>query len=447
MSFLYSMLAFGIVLGIIVLVHEFGHYFAARLMGVRVEVFSFGFGKRLFGKQIGETDFRFSLIPLGGYVKMAGEEEWDQENLKPYEFHAKNRGQKIFILFMGPFFNMLLAFLLFTLINLIGVEIEEYKQEPPRIGYVARNSPAKEVGLQPGDLVRSINGRDIPNWEELELTIASSAYEMINIEFERQGKIKNASVDVKSINRYDQGGIGIYNDFKTRVGKITEGLPAFNAKFKEGDIVQAVDGKPVCIYEFVTMMYKNTGTPMVFRIKRDNKILSLTVTPVEEAIDGVKKSVIGIETQFYSPIRITQYGLWGGMVKAQKDVSKFTFFIFTAFKKLIVGKFSTKQLAGPIEIAKFSQRALESGITKFLLLIAFISLQLGFVNLFPIPALDGGHLMIYSIESVIRREFSQQVKIVLMNIGFLLLITLMVFVILNDIANNLPFGWGSFWPF
>lgn len=449
MNVLLSILALTIVLGIIVLVHEFGHYIAARLVGVRVETFSFGFGKRLFGKKVGDTDFRFSLIPLGGYVKMAGEEDYDQapQERKPDEFLAKNRGQKIFILVMGSLMNIILAYVIFTVINITGVEIEKYKNEPPRIGYVHTDSPAAKAGIIPGDVIKTINNRKIDTWKDLELNIGASPNETLKVEYERQGKTLNTEIDVKSISRYNLGDAGLYWDFKTRIDTVKANSPAAKGGIKEGDVIRAIDKRPVVYFEVSEIIAANAGKPLVLEVERNKNVMELTVTPVEESLDGVKRGVIGVGMTPYTPVEKIRYGLWDATVKSKDDIVKLTFFIFNAFRKMVVGKISAQQLSGPIEIAKFSQKAMERGATDLFMLIALISLQLGFVNLFPIPALDGGHLMIYTIEAIIRKDFSPKVKTILLNIGFFLLISLMAFVILNDVAKLLPRGWATFWPF
>lgn len=504
MTFLYTLLAFGIVLGIIVLVHEFGHYIAARLMGVRVEVFSFGFGKRLFGKQVGETDFRLSLIPLGGYVKMAGEEEYDPDNLKPYEFHAKNRGQKIFILLMGPFMNLVLAFLIFTVINITGIEMFEYKMDPPRIGYVAEGSTAFKAGIQPGDLILSIDGDTISTWQDLELFIGANPNEVFPVVYERDGMQLHSNMEINPSSSNKMGDAGLYYDLKPRITVVNKDFPAYKEGLIEGDVVLAINDEPVNYINFVDVIAKNSLKPMVLKLKRGEDIIQRTITPrkayilqsevlgteeeAEERLKAVKKQipelkfgikmeadgycvisediyseakahsykanlgvkekgVIGIEWAPYSSIIKVSYGLWDAMVKSKDDIVKMTFLVFRVIRKMVAGKISAQQLSGPIEIAKFSKRAMEGGPTNYFMLIAFISLQLGLINLLPIPALDGGHLMIFSIEAIIRKDFSPKVKNVLLNVGFFLLIALMIFVVLNDVAKILPNGWDSLLPF
>lgn len=510
MTLIYTIVSFAIVLGIIVLVHEFGHYIAARLTGVRVETFSFGFGKRLLGKKIGDTDFRLSLIPLGGYVKMAGEEEYDPKNLKPDEFHAKNRGQKIFILVAGSAMNLILAFVIFTIINISGVSEAVYKSQPPRIGFVAKGSPADQAGIRKGDIILSIDGSKINNWKELDMEIASNPDASVSVLYEREGELKTVSVDVESFSgSVNMGAAGISYGHKVKIDKVNENSPAEKGGMKAGDVVLAVNDQPVSVQECQEIIASNAGKPLVFTAKRGEEETRLDITPREvyvlessqmeykkakENLEFVQKAypdldfyalrrsglyrlyskdfdikenaadtleklklpfdlaakdkgVIGVSLDIFLPMQTTRYALVPAMAKGIDDIVYFSALVFKAFKKMIVGKLSPKNLSGPIEIAKFSQKAMESGPGNFFMLIAFISLQLGLVNLFPIPALDGGHLMIFSIEAVIRRDFSPRVKNVLMNIGFALLIVLMAFVILNDIAKNLPNGWASFWPF
>jgi regulator of sigma E protease len=554
---------FLIVLGIIVLVHEFGHYIAARLTGVRVETFSFGFGKRLLGKKIGDTDFRLSLIPLGGYVKMAGEEEYDPNDLKPYEFQAKNRAQKIFILVMGPAMNLFLAFFILTIMHIVGIEEPAYKKQDPRIGYVEKGSPAEAAGIRKGDMIRTIDGRSIDNWGELELTIATNPGIEVMVEFDRgEGENEKSfkeKLDVKSISRNSIGYAGISWDFRTRIVSVKEDSPAARAGIKQDDVILAINNKPISVFEFSDKISGSANRPLLFKIERvkekretkekrekkeereievvPRKVYVLKSRPfdsIEDAnqtLNGLRgvfpafdfylsrkhskyiiisrdldtreeaekypesagfkhhlaapppfpilfrwlfsrirpisiyfdtvlqqaelpcpltlkeKGVIGVEMEFYVPESITSYPFFLAVKKSVDRIGELTFVLFDVFKKMIVGKLSPKTLSGPIEIAKFSKKALERGLREFFLLIAFISLQLGIINLFPIPALDGGHLLVYSIEAVIRKEFSQKVKGILMNIGFFILIALMVFVILNDIAKTLPNGWNSLFPF
>ncbi len=443
MAFISTILVFSVVLGIIVIVHEFGHFIAARLMGVRVETFSFGFGKRLFGKKIGDTDFRVSVFPLGGYVKMAGEDEYDPDNLKTDEFQAKNRAQKIFILLMGPLMNIILALLILTIINITGVESEKYKSELPAIGLIAEESPAEKAGLEVGDLILSIDGRKVKDWKELELEVGSNPDNLIKIVYKRGGKQFSTELMVESDNEYNIGDAGFYWKYRVMIGSVKENSPASLAGIQPDDIIYSINGDDITPFNITKIISDNPGNPLDFRIKRGKSFIEKKITP-QKAGDRIE---IGVGLIQYSPMINVKYGFFDAVSKSIRDTIRLTALVFDAFRKMIVGKLSAKNLSGPIEIAKFSKRAFDSGLSEFFMLIAFISLQLGIVNLFPIPALDGGHLMIYSIESLIRREFSMKVKLALINVGFFILLTLMAFVILNDIAKNLPNGWNSFLPF
>ncbi len=443
MSFITTILVFSVVLGIIVLVHELGHYFAARLTGVRVETFSFGFGKKILGKKIGDTDFRISIFPLGGYVKMAGEDDYDPDNLKSDEFMAKNRAQKIFILLMGPAMNILLALFILTMINLTGVESEKYKSEPPVIGLIAENSPAVKAGLKEGDLIVSINGRSIADWKELELEIGSNPDNNINVVYERNGRHFKTELQIESDNEFNIGDAGLYWKYRVLISSVKQGSPAYSGGVKPDDIIYSINGKDVTPFNITEMISSSPGVPLTFRLKRGEEFIETKITP--HKLNGSVE--IGVGLTQYSPLIKVKYSFFNAVSKSVKDTIKLTSLVFDAFRKMIIGKLSAKNLSGPIEIAKFSKRAFDSGMSDFFMLIAFISLQLGIVNLFPIPALDGGHMMIYTLEAVIRREFSMRVKVALINGGFFLLLLLMAFVLLNDIAKNLPNGWNSFLPF
>jgi regulator of sigma E protease len=430
------------VIGLIVLVHEFGHFVAARLMKIRVEVFSFGFGKRLFGKKSGDTDFRVSLFPLGGYIRMAGEEEFDPEHPKPDEFMAKNRAQKIFTLLMGPFMNVLLALLLIFIINLGGVEIDAYKLQKPVIGYIAKGSPAENAGLLPGDTLLAINNRKTTDWKEVEITIGINPKESLKIDLSRQGKPMTVSLNVASSSRDETGYAGIYWPLPAAIGQILKNYPAWKAGLQPGDIITAIDGRSINNYfELADIIHQSPGKLLRLTYKRNGRTLSCQLTPVDE--NGI--GLIGFNVK----IAVTKihYGLLAAIQNSFQEAGRLTLLTFNAFKKIIQRKISVKSFSGPIEIARVSQQMLVSGFGNFFMLIAFISLQLGIVNLFPIPGLDGGHLLIFTIEAVIRRDLNQKLKTVLIYIGFSFLITLMVFVILNDISKTLPNGWKSILPF
>ncbi|HDP95679.1 MAG TPA: RIP metalloprotease RseP [Candidatus Aminicenantes bacterium] len=447
MSILYQVFAFLLMFGIIVLVHEFGHFTAARLMGVRVETFSFGFGKRLLGRRMGKggTEFRLSAIPLGGYVKMAGEESYDPADLKADEFYAKNRGQRIFILLMGPAMNILLAFVILAVIFMAGVNVERYHQDPPVIDYVQSSSPAADAGLKAGDRILAMDGREIKNWQDLEYAIGANPDQTVAVKYLRDQQVVETRMRISSFTEYSLGYAGLHPEFRTLIENVEPGSPAQRAGIRAEDRILAVDNQSVNYFELPQLIQQAGDSPLHLDIQRGQEQLKIKVTP-EKARDE-ERYRIGIAMKPFAPSVKRYFGPLAATARSAKELVRLTTLTFDAFRKMIVGRLSPKNLSGPIEIARFSSRALSSGLSSFFMLVAFISLQLGIINLFPIPALDGGHLMIFSLEAILRRDFSMRLKEGLITGGFILLIALMVFVILNDIAKALPNGWDSLLPF
>jgi regulator of sigma E protease len=442
MNVIYQFLTFLFVLGLIVLVHELGHYVAARLMKIRVEIFSFGFGKRLFGRKIGDTDFRVSLVPVGGYVRMAGEEEFDAEHPSPDQFMAKNRAQKIFVLLMGPLMNLVLALLLIMAVNMGGVEIDSYKLEKPAIGYVVKGSPAEKAGLRPGDTLLAIQGKKTPDWKEVEITIGTNPKENLKIDFLRDDTPRTTMLKVATSSRYEIGYAGFYWRLPAVIDRVAKNYPAWKAGLQPGDRITAVNGQPVDSYfALADLIHGSAEKPLQLTYQRNGRMLSARLVPVKE--NGV--GIIGFNVRIASTK--IHYGLAAAVENSFQEAGRLMFLTFDAFKKIIQRKISVKSFSGPMEIARVSQQALASGFSNFFMLIAFISLQLGIVNLFPIPGLDGGHLLIFTIEAIIRRDLNQKLKNILIYAGFAFLISLMVFIVLNDIAKTLPRGWQSILPF
>lgn len=447
MNIIYQIFSFLLMFGIIVLVHEFGHFIAARLMGIRVETFSFGFGKRLLGRRMGKggTEFRLSAIPLGGYVKMAGEESYDPTDLQPDDFYAKNRGQRIFVLLMGPAMNIVLSFLILVVIFMTGVNVERYHQDPPVIDYVQLESPAAEAGLKSGDLIKEVDGRSIANWKDLEYAIGANPDQKLSVKYERGGRVMMTELHVRSITEYALGYAGLHPEFRTTIDSVTPTGPAERAGIKPGDRIREVDGKPVNYFELPRRIQAAGAHPIRLTVIRDQEETEIEVTP--ELDEGTGKFIIGIAMKPDAPSIRRRFGPVDAISRSAGELVRLTTLTFDAFRKMVVGRLSPRNLSGPLEIARFSSRALSTGLSSFFMLVAFISLQLGIVNLFPIPALDGGHLLIFSLEAIMRRDFSPRLKNGLITGGFFLLIALMVFVILNDVAKTLPRGWNSLLPF
>jgi regulator of sigma E protease len=437
-----TIFAFSIVFGVLVFIHEFGHFFAAKLNKVKVEVFSWGYGKRLFGVKKGDTDYRVSIFPLGGFVKFSGEEAIGLERpLASYDFLAKRRWQRFIIIFMGPLMNIVLAVVLFAFINLVGVTVPEYQDQAPVIGWIEPGSPAEQANLQIDDEILSINKRKTKTWSEVELAVGTKPERLITLNIKRGEEVLAVELMTEKRTRYEMGYAGFFGKILTQVAVVIPGSPAEKAGMKPNDVILAINGERVYFYQFLEIIEKNAGNELEFLIDREGSPQTLLITP---RLEG-KVGKIGIGPVPKSIIK--KYGFFTAVYQGFKESIKLTFLVVNFLKDLITGQASARQLGGPIEIANISYAAFRMGFIAMISWIAIISLQLGIINLFPIPVLDGGHLLVLLLEGITRRDFSTKVKQIVMQIGFAIFILLIVFAILNDITRRLPNGWESllFW--
>ena len=436
-----SLIAFLIMIGILVTIHEFGHFIFAKMFGVKVEVFSIGFGPPIVRWKGKETVYQIALIPLGGYVKMYGEDSMtepvqgksEKDTLDPRSFAAKPRWQKMLIAFAGPLFNIVLAIILFAAAYMIGIQQPKYLNEPVVVGYVEKNSYAEKAGLKPGDKIIAIDGEPVKNWKEFTIKIGMKAGKTVVLDVLRNGKI--ISVTVKVPENISKDHLGISPIIPAKIGTILPNSPAAKAGLQIGDEIIAINGKPIhSWFELVDALSQiKDDKEVTLLVKRNGKIFSVKVKP--EYNETLKKYVIGI-----SPMMETitvKYGFAEAFEKAIERTKELTVALYKVIKGLVTGEVSIKTLGGPIAIAQFSGQALEAGIATFLFSMAFISLQLGYLNLLPIPVLDGGLILILLIESIIRRPLPEKAKEYLAYIGFALIGTLMIFVIFNDIMRVL----------
>ena len=439
-----TILAFVIVFGILVFIHEFGHFFTAKLVGIRVEVFSFGYGKRLFGFRRKETDYRVSLVPMGGYVRFLGEGEvFTKEGkavLPPDHFLAKSRWQRFLVLVMGAVMNIVLAVVVLTIVDMVGVSVPSYEEEKPVIGWIEPGSPAERAGFQLGDQILSIDGSRVRTWEDVELAVGTRPDKNVGVDIERAGKPVPIEMRTEKKTRYALGYAGFTGVILTQVRMVKPGSPADKAGLQQGDIIRAIDGRPITFYEFVQVIEKNPNKPLELQVLRKGGETALTVTPKLEG----KVGRIGIYQEPQTVLK--EYGFFAAVGHSVGENVKNAFLIVRFVKDLVVGRASTQQLGGPLEIASFSYAALRMGFLALLSWIGLISLQLGVINLFPIPVFDGGQIFVLALEAIMRRDFSPKVRQVWMQIGFVIFVFLIVFVILNDIVKQMPHGWQSLLP-
>jgi regulator of sigma E protease len=418
---------FLLVLGVLVFVHELGHFLMARRIGVRVLTFSLGFGPKLLKFRRGETEYAISAIPLGGYVKMAGENPDESLSGRPDEFMSRTKWERFLVYIMGPLMNLVLALVVMAFVLYQGADVPAYESEPPVIGRVLEKSPAATAGLKPGDRVVSIEGRDVPTWEALNMAILPKAGREVDIIVLRDGVRQRFEVTPIGQTKYEVGDIGIQPLVHPQIAAVTSGEPADKAGLRKGDVILAVDGLTnVQNDDLVRHIRSRDGQMVRLTIRRDGTVQQIAVTPRNKRI-GVQLSPFEVRT--------IEPGPFQAVVMSFERNWEWTKLIFRTLVGLFTRETSVKQLMGPVGIAELSGGAAQLGWIPLFNLMAMISLNLGLLNLMPIPVLDGGHIAIMALEGVARRDFSVRVKERLLIAGFVVLMALMVTVIYNDLTR------------
>ncbi len=437
-----TLAAFIIAFGILVFVHEFGHFLMAKLVGVRVEVFSFGYGKRLFGFVRGNTDYRVSLIPMGGYVKLKGEGLFEPDRaVDSDDLAAKSRWQRFLVMVMGSVMNILLAVVIVAILNGVGVSVPIYTEQTPVIGWIDPGSPAEKSGLQVDDEIISIGGRRVKTWGDVELAVGTKPDRLLPLVIRRGGVERPAEIQTESLTRYQFGYAGFRGKILTQVQAVLAGSPAEKGGIQAGDLILALDGKPVYFYQFIEIIQANPERQLMFTIQRQGQTLELPVTPRRDGDVGK----VGLYQIAQSEIR--RYGFFPAIGQSVRENARNAFLVVGFLKDLFTGKASARQLSGPLEIASLSYSFLRLGLLAMMSWIAFISLQLGMINLFPIPFFDGGQIFVLAVEGIRRKDLSPRARQVWLQVGFVMFIVLIGFIVLNDIVKWLPNGWKSLIPF
>jgi regulator of sigma E protease len=425
-----------LVLGLMIFVHELGHFLAAKFFGVRVLVFSLGFGKRLLHLTRGDTDYRISALPFGGYVKMAGDDPSADRQGDPGEFLAKPRWQRFVVVVMGPIMNILLALLLLTCLYKFHFQKPSYEEQPARVGDVEADSPASQIGLTPGDLMVRLDGLQNPKWEDVEIKILTTVGEAMPLEVGRDGKTLNMTLTPRAEGPSRVGYAGLYPYAPGVVDKVEPGLPASHAGLIAGDQIVGIDGRKILYWPRVFyLLQSGKGKPVELSILRDGREFQATLTPVLTDVMGEKRWRIGVS--FHNDMVVRQLP-WGAAIAASlQDNLRNCLAWFDVMGKILTRRLSTRSLAGPIGIAQLSGEAYRAGLSELIMLVCFISLNLGLFNLLPIPVLDGGVILLLLVEGLIRHDLSVQVKERFVQVGFLFLLLLVVFLMCNDIVKTL----------
>jgi regulator of sigma E protease len=425
-----SILPFLFVLGVLVFVHELGHFLLARWHGVRVLTFSLGFGPKLFKFTRGDTEYCISIIPLGGFVKMAGETPDDETPPKADEFFAKTKWQRFQIYIAGPAMNVIAAIVIMIGVYLNGAAEPAYRRNPVDVGRVIEQSAAAKAGIKVGDRLVRIDGRDTPTWTDFEKVMMLAAGREIEVVLQRGGAQQSIRLRPDVIEKYHLGDLGVLPMFHLRLGSITPGEPADKAGLKIGDVVIAVNGASADRDAAVTAFRDNPGKPLTLTIKRDGAQRDVVVTPLN--VDGAGRIGVGVRVE-ESIVRAASFGEAVRLSLAHNAES--ATMVFSTLKGLFLGQASPKQLTGFIGIAEASGSMAREGAGALFTFMAMLSMNLAILNLLPIPMLDGGHIFIMMLEGVARRDFSLRVKERLLVAGFVLVMTLMVTVIYNDLMR------------
>jgi regulator of sigma E protease len=429
-----SILAFVFVLGVLIFVHELGHFLMARRIGVRVLAFSLGFGPKLIGFRRGDTEYRISAVPLGGYVKMAGENPDDARSGASDEFLSKTKWQRFQVLVMGPVMNLVLAIVVMAVVLYQGAPVPAFLQQAPVIGSLTDQSPLKAAGLQPGDRFITVDGDPVTTWEELLDAVVAKSKRRVSVRVDRAGKMVDTSFAAEGIGKYDMvnlDSLGMLPIMHPQVSSVQPNSPAHEAGLKPGDVVLAVAGESGITRErLVEVIKANEGKPIILQIKRNNVVQDVSVTPRQIG------DLVMIGTQLNgAEQRTIEPGPYQALKMSLDQNWTWTKMIVQTLGGLFTRNTSVKQLMGPVAIADLSGMAAEQGWITLFSLMAMISLNLGLLNLMPIPVLDGGHIAILALEGVSRRDFSMKVKEKMLLAGFVVLLMLMVTVIYNDLMR------------
>lgn len=427
-----TILSFVFVLGVLIFVHELGHFVMARRIGVRVLTFSLGFGPKILTIKRGDTEYCVSAIPLGGYVKMAGENPEEERTGASDEFLSKSKWQRFQVLVMGPVMNLALAWVVMALVLYQGAPVPAFETQPVVVGTFEEESVAQAAGIQPGDRIIAIDGQEVKDWNAFYLTIATKANRQVTLQIEREGQRIEKQLTPAAKSKYEIGSIGILPPLNPELRSVNKGEPADEAGLQVGDVILAVDGeRNVKDQRVAELVREHAGKPLMFEVRRESgQVEQISVTPRE--IGGVARIGVGFwayEVNEHDP------GILEAFKLSAEQNWEWTRLIMTTLKGLFTRETPMNQLMGPIGIAEMSGNAAESGWLSLFTLMAMISLNLGLLNLMPIPVLDGGHILILALEGVSRRDFSMKVKEKMLMVGFVVLLTLMVTVIYNDLTR------------
>ncbi len=437
MEFLTTVFYFLVTIGVLVFIHELGHFIAAKACRMRVDRFSIGFPPRAFGKTIGETDYCVSWIPIGGYVKIAGmiDESFDTEFInhepQPWEFRSKPIWERMIVISAGVIMNLFLAIAIFWGINFVnGANFRQSTE----IGYIIPNSAAEKAGFKEGDKILAVNGEKITHWDAIQSVIyVDFVGDDLSIDVERNGSAATIAVPHSLVPDISDATFGFLPaSTEAVIGDVLKNRPAEAAGLKSEDVILSIDHQKVINQFQVTHIIKaNAGKKIDFELRRNGQVVRTVIIPTSEGMIG-----ISIESRYTGPILHEHYGIFESLPRGVNDVYGATKLFINSIWHIIVGKASfSKSVAGPVKIAQMATRTAEVGVMSFLGFMALLSISLAVMNILPFPALDGGHLMMLVYEAIFGKPIPHKVQQMVQQAGVLLLLAFMAFVIYNDITG------------
>jgi regulator of sigma E protease len=451
MDILNNILYFGITIGVLVFVHELGHFLAAISCGMRAEVFALGMGNRVlgwnkktkfsFGKLPedldleGNTDYRLAAFPVGGYVKISGmideslDAEFENSEAKPWEYRSKPIWQRMIFISAGVIMNIFLAIAIFWGINF--AQGERYWQTN-EVGMVIKNSPADKNGIKTGDKILSVNGEKIKYWESIQTSIYfDNIGKDISLEIDRSGKIETLVIPQEKIPDISESSFGIYpSNTEAVISIVMPGKPAEKAGLKDNDVILSINGTKIFNQEDVVRIIKSHPAQSVdIEIRRNGETKLIPVVPSAEGLIGIQ-----IGSQYSGPVVTVKYGFFESFPKGVEQTLNATMLFVHSIKQIVVGKAEfSKSVGGPVRIAQMATRSAEIGLLSFLAFMALLSISLAVMNILPFPALDGGHLAILIYEAITKKPLPHMVLIRVQQVGMIILLSFMAFVLYNDI--------------
>jgi len=424
---------FLVVLGIVIAFHELGHFLVAKAFRIKVEVFSLGFGRRLFGRKIGDTDYRVALIPLGGYVRMAGDMGEEGHVRSPRDFDAKPAWVRLLVMAAGPFFSALLAVLLLAGVYMAGRETPAWLKQPPVIGRIAPSSPALTAGLLVGDLVRSVDGVPTPTWEILSERVLTNPGRRVRVSLERGGEPLDLDVTIEERGSHGTGWMGAEPCSRVLIRAVHDATPAQAAGLLAGDAILAINDVPPCsVMGLIESLQAAKDAPTRLLLERAGTQVQVLLRPAWDAEAG--RYVVGIGPS--EPTILQRLPVVAALRESAAENWRQAGLIGESVAKLVTGRLSVRAMSGPVELADITSEVADEGIGAVAALCALISLNLAIFNLLPVPILDGGRMALILIEAVRGRDLERRTKEWILQVGLVMLVLLTVVVLWFDLIKR-----------